>query len=387
MIIKLLKLIGINIVVLIGLLIALNFSVILIFQGNKFIKAISNASIKIINKNFNKDKKSKLPNYKNIDWADNHFKELNELTAEYRSYIGWRRLPYKGETININEQGIRNTPQSKLATEKSPLVVFLGGSTMWGTGVNDENTIPALFAQIAQGRYRTINLGETAYNAFQSFLFLKIQIINGLIPDIVVSYDGVNDAYSLKSGQKPFGHQREDQIRTAMKGKDRINDEVLSFSHFFLNTLKIYISMFKNAKNHTYDLSQEHIEQTAKALLEGWLSTKDLAEKHGAYFIAILQPNAAIGKPCLEHLRLDKELIKCYRLFYPAVLKLLHTPKYQELSNNVIDLTDAFDRNEYIYIDYCHVSPNGNKIIATKIYNHITNSIDNKKMDRNLSIR
>jgi len=99
----------------------------------------------------------------------------------------------------------------------------LGGSTMWGTGVNDANTIPALFAKIAQGRYRTINLGESAYNAFQSFLFLKLQIINGLNPDIVVSYDGVNDAYSLKSGQRPFSHQREDQIRTLMKGKDRIN--------------------------------------------------------------------------------------------------------------------------------------------------------------------
>lgn len=381
MIIKLLKLIAINIGVLIGLLIALNFSVILIFQGNKIIKLISNTSSKIINKTINKNGKSGLPNYKNIDWAHNHFKEFKELTSEYRSYIGWRRLPYKGETININEQGIRNTPQSKLATEKSPLVVFLGGSSMWGTGVNDTNTIPALFAKIAQGRYRTINLGESGYNAFQSFLFLKLQIINGLIPDIVVSYDGVNDAHSLKSGLRPFGHQREDQIRTVMKGKDRINEEVLSFSHFFLNPLKLFIPMFKNAKNPTYDLSQERIEQTAKALLESWLSTKDLAEKHGADFIAILQPNAAIGKPYLEHLKLDKDLIKCYRLFYPAVLKLLQTPKYQELSNNAIDLTDAFDLEEYIYIDYCHVSPNGNKIIATKIYNYINNSINNKKKE------
>ena len=258
-------------------------------------------------------------------------------------------------------------------------MVFLGGSALWGVGVNDTNTIPALFAKIAQGRYRAMNLGESGYNTFQGYLFLKLQIINGLIPDIVVSYDGVNDAHCLKSGLRPFGHQREDQIRTVMKGKDRIKEEVLSFSHFFLNPLKIFISMFKNAKNPTYDLSQERIEQTAKALLEGWLSTKDLAEKHGADFIAILQPNAAIGKPYLEHLKLDEDKLKSFKLFYPAVLKLLHTPKYQELSNHVIVLTDAFDREEYIYIDDCHVSPNGNKIIATKIYNYITNSIDNKK--------
>jgi len=76
---------------------------------------------------------------------------------------------------------------------------------------------------------------------------------------------------------------------------------------------------------------------------------------------------------------LDEDRITRYKIFYPAVLKLLQTPKYQELSNNVIVLTDAFDLEEYIYIDHCHVSPNGNKIIAEKIYNHINNSIDNIK--------
>ena len=375
---KLLKLIAVNILVLLGMLIFLDLTAISLYQ-------LSN--LKIF---YHVKSKWRLPNYKNIEWARAHFKEVNELQSEYRSYIGWRRLPYKGQTITIDEQGIRITPQSELVTEKSPLVVFLGGSAMWGFGVNDANTIPALFAKIAKGRYRAINFGEPAYNAFQGYLFLKLQIINGLRPDIVVSYDGVNDGYSLRRGLRPFSHVREDQIRTAMKGKDRKNEEVLSFSHFFLNPLKAFFSEYKitvkhdvnNAKNNSYDLSQERIEQTAKALLESWLSTKDLAEKNGANFIAVLQPNAEVGKPYLKHLNFDKDKLKdrltyC-NLFYPAVLKLLQAPEYQELSNHVIVLTDAFDREEFIYIDFCHVSPNGNKIIAAKIYNHIINSIDNK---------
>jgi hypothetical protein len=264
-------------------------------------------------------------------------------------------------------------------------VVFTGGSAMWGFGVNDENTIPAHFAKIAKGRYRAINLGELSYNAFQGFLFLKLQIINGLRPDIVVSYDGVNDVASLRRGLGPFSHNREDQIRAVMKGQDRKNAEALSFSHFFLNPLKLFISIKLKHKDETYDLSQERIEQTAKALLESWLSTKDLAEKNSADFIAVLQPNAAIGNPYLKHLKFDKEekrnRLTYSRLFYPVVLKLLQAPEYQELSHHVIVLTDAFDREEFIYIDFCHVSPNGNKIIAAKIYNYITNSIDNKKKE------
>ncbi|MCK9613858.1 MAG: hypothetical protein M0R16_13355 [Bacteroidales bacterium] len=369
MIKKLFKLIAINIVVFIGLLITVNLLVILIFQGHK-----------IINKEI-ADTRGNLPNYKNIDWAHKHFKEFKELPTEYRSYIGWRRLSYKGETININEQGIRNTSQSPLATEKSPLVVFLGGSTMWGTGVNDANTIPSLFAKVAQGRYRAMNLGEAAYNAFQGYVFLKLQIINGLNPYVVVSYDGVNDAQVLMPDRRPFSHNRENQIRKAMEGKDRIKDETLSFSHFLLNPLKSFIAKCKvyYTKNHTYKISQNNAEQKAKVLLDSWLCAKELAETHGAYFVAVLQPNAAIGKPYLKHLKLSEKEISIYKLFYPVVLELLKTPKYQELHRHVLVLTDVFDSEENIYVDAVHVSPKGNKIIAEKIYNHINNSIHRVK--------
>ena len=366
--IKLLKLAAVNILVFLGILLFLNFTAIAIYQLSN-LRIFSHAHT---------NTQCRLPNYKNIEWACAHFKEVNELQSEYRSYIGWRRLPYRGQTITIDEQGIRVTPQSALVTATSPLVVFLGGSTMWGEGSDDKNAIPAIFAEIARGRYRAMNLGESSYNAFQGYLFLKLQIINGLRPDIVVSYDGANDGRCLGRGLRPFSHEREDQIRAAMKGKDRKQDESLSFSHFFLDPLKSFISLKVKHKNKTKDLSQERIEQQAKALLESWLSTKDLAEKNGADFIAVLQPNPAFGRPYLKHLKLKKSRLQDYKLFYSAVLKLLQAPEYQELARHVIVLTDAFDGEEYIYIDYCHVSPNGNKIIAEKIYNYITNSIDNK---------
>lgn len=121
-------------------------------------------------------------------------------------------------------------------------------------------------------------------------------------------------------------------------------------------------------------MPHDRIESAAKALLESWLSTKDLAEKNGAVFWGILQPNAAIGTPYLEHLKLSD--ISFFEIYYKAVLKLLKTPEYNKLSNNVIVLTNIFDIKEPIYIDGCHVSPNGNKIIAENIYNYINSFND-----------
>lgn len=359
-----------------GILIFINLAAISIYQ-------LTNSRI------FSHINKSKmepvwmLPNYKNMGWARTHFKEYFELKSEFRSYIGWRSLPYKGQTINIDEKGIRITPQSEFATEKSPLVVFLGGSSMWGYGADDANTIPALFAKNAKGRYRTMNLGESDYNAFQGYLFLKLQIIDGLKPDVVVSYDGINDAIVLMHGLRPFSHDKEDKIIAALKGMDTEQRKALSFDHFFLEPIKSLISYYKSkysdSKNNADFIPDALVEQTAKALLEGWLSTRDLAQQNGAYFVAVLQPNPAMGKPYLKHLKLDEAALTDYKIFYLAVLKLLQTPEYQKLRNNVLVLTDAFDSEEYIYIDHCHVSPNGNKIIAEKIYNHINNFIYNKK--------
>jgi hypothetical protein len=122
---------------------------------------------------------------------------------------------------------------------------------------------------------------------------------------------------------------------------------------------------------YAFEISPGDVETKAKVLLESWMSTKELAESQGSYFVAVLQPNAGVGKPYLKHLIFDQSMASGYKVYYSAVLKLLKTPHYRELNKNVLDLTGAFDRNEYIYIDDCHVSPNGNKIIAEKIYNRI----------------
>jgi len=114
---KLLKIAAVNILIFLGLIIFLNLTVITIYQLSH-LKLSSHASA---HSNW------KLPNYKNIEWARAHSTEWSNLKSEYRSYIGWRRLPYKGQTINIDEKGIRMTPQSEFVTTKSPLVIFSGG--------------------------------------------------------------------------------------------------------------------------------------------------------------------------------------------------------------------------------------------------------------------
>jgi lysophospholipase L1-like esterase len=357
---KILRLVFINIVVFFSILVLINISLIVIYKSYNLIKP-------------DKELRSGLPNYTNIKWAGAHFKEFNNLPAEYRSYTGWRRLPFKGETINIDKNGVRSTRLPEADPDSLPFAVFTGGSALWGTGANDDSTIPSMFTAVSENKYYSLNFGESGYNAFQGYLFLKIQVMNGLKPGVIVAYDGANETDGLRRGNRIFSHSRENQIKLAVKGLDRGDN--LSLRHFFADPVIAFINIFKTKFHKTtagdFDLSDERVDSVAAVFLRSWKSVKELADQNQALFVGVLQPTIYRGNPRIDHLIADKSLESVYIAFYNAVLKKLKEPEFIELSENVLDLGNAFDTDEYIYIDDVHVSPNGNRIAAERIYSFV----------------
>jgi hypothetical protein len=160
--------------------------------------------------------KGRLPNYAAITWAGTHFAEFDALGANYVSYIGWRRTPFKGETINLVGPLAQRATVGPPDTAK-PSVYLFGGSTMWGTGADDANTIPSLVTQL--GGFRSENFGESAWVAHQSLLLLVQLLQDGHRPNVVVFYDGANEVlHNCRWETRPGAHAREDGIRAALAG-------------------------------------------------------------------------------------------------------------------------------------------------------------------------
>jgi hypothetical protein len=108
-------------------------------------------------------------------------------------------------------------------------------------------------------------------------------------------------------------------------------------------------------------------ERVARTLIGNWRNAKAIADSRGIEFHAILQPVAVIGSPNLSHLEYLEEESHSrsndYQRVYPIVQRLM-------LAENAAwmhDFTDAFDGDELIYIDGCHVNARGNEIIARRI--------------------
>ena len=158
----------------------------------------------------------RLPNYANIDWAEQHYHELDRAqlkadTTDFKSYIGWRRKPFHGKTINVEgKYAQRRTVNSGTGGAKK--AYFFGGSTMWGAGANDEGTIPSQFAALT-GMYSE-NFGEAGYTAHQSLMLLIEILQEGHRPDLVVFYDGINEvAIKCVTELTPTSHMLESRIR------------------------------------------------------------------------------------------------------------------------------------------------------------------------------
>lgn len=322
--------------------------------------------------------------YDDVDWAAKLFEEEQKVKAKYKAFTGWRRTHFVGDEINIDSTGIRKTQQSSSCKEDSSTIIFLGGSTIWGTGTNDPNTIPSLYANASKNEYPILNFGETGYTAFQSFSFLQLQLLQGLKAKTIISYDGVNN--SPAHTKTIYSHSREDQIVNALKGADSKKDYI-PFTDHILKPTRIVISKISNkfsnkASQEVPSFSEDRNIAAANELLGTWLIMLQLANSKEIDFYCVLQPNAYYGKPSVEYLidSINNHRYSKGYAYYDQVKKLINTEKYVDLIPHFIDLTEVLDNVSTVYIDFCHLNHRGNKIIANEILNEV--EIRSKKLSQ-----
>ncbi|MBL7872736.1 MAG: hypothetical protein JNM78_14055 [Cyclobacteriaceae bacterium] len=313
------------------------------------------------------EKRNELPNYSdNPTYAKEIFNDYHRVAHRYKPFAEWQMLPYEGKTVHVNKEGLRfHNPTTNASP--SPVIRFFGGSTLWGEGSDDNHTIPALFhQQIDTGT--VINQGQLAYNSRQNLEALISSYAKGERTDLVIFYDGVNDAAFLcpLEIQELPGHRLIPMFQTKIYGgKKQLILTVLT--NLFTENILLVIRHNQNTGNNKptlYDcFNTEKGRQVASMMIKNWEMAHDLVTAQGGKFIAVLQPTSYIGSPRLDHLQLNEELGTNFQFVYSEIKKILAEKKHPW----IVDLTDAFDGNEYIYIDFCHVSENGNKIIAEKI--------------------
>ena len=313
------------------------------------------------------DSKIDLPNYDRIDWAGQYFSDNKRVTFSYSDFVVWKLDPLSTETINIDENGLRHTVVPE--TVSSDEIWMFGGSTMFGIGSNDGNTIPSQISEITG--INAVNYAQPGYHARQSLNELVALYIDQekskSVSRTIVFYDGINDVLDkCRVDNTGLGTEHEQQILSALAIKGSSPRVIFMPALALIRQVR---NMFDRRLFNSGYICHDDLDRSdriARSLVNDWRSADAVARQNGDRFIALLQPVSFLSRTKLDHLDLFredwKEVARQYDAVYPAIRRYAG-----EVGFEFHDLSDVLDHNEFIYIDYAHTSPNGNEYVAQEI--------------------
>jgi lysophospholipase L1-like esterase len=333
--------------------------------------------------------REKVSYYSSQDWAERYWYEHRLSSKQrYYPYVGWRRAPFKGEFIEIDQNGIRLTPGADCSAKSFKVFTF-GESSMWGTGSPDWGTIPANLQKglekLKQGPVCVMNFAESAYTSTQDTIMLLLQLQAGNIPDLVLFYNiGGDIAAGYQSG-RPGVHANLDDIAARFEGRsepptfvDRLRS---TYSYSLIDQLmgKLTIANPQQkeptpSKMATYESKSLDIAKLGDWIVQDYWGAHKivnaLAQKYGFKYFFFLPPNISLGN---KPLTLEEQEMK-YKVEADAEFDKLYTAVYQTIEReaskyqNFYSLVDAFDScGSLIWIDGGHVTPIGNQLIAKRM--------------------
>jgi hypothetical protein len=149
----------------------------------------------------------------------------------YEPFTEFKERPYAGRFVNVSVNGFRLTkgqgpwPPDR---EKYFNVFLFGGSTTFGFGVPDDQTIAShlqtfLLNLNLTKEARVYNFGRGSYYSTQERILFEKMVAAGLRPDVAVFIDGLNDSHHYND--RPSSAKR---IESALEGKPAAGPNILA---------------------------------------------------------------------------------------------------------------------------------------------------------------
>jgi len=319
-----------------------------------------------------------------------HEESLVAGQPTYEPYALWRYPPYKGQTIDIDEDGLRHTDYSRCDAGAYTIWMF-GGSALWGSGSPDSGTIPSLLANAYASRGHPVcirNFGMLGWVSNQELVALVLMLKRSdIAPKLVIFYDGINDVLACWQYRRPGLHLHVEVIRERLES---ISAPPTAGSFFYLRnsnvaravlpspSLALSMSGMPAVPHPDYLAAAGPAQKTtsgaANALVSYYLRNLQvvaaLAQQYGFRYAFFWQPALwAEHKPLSDEekaiSRIQSNSVAGITSFFPAVYERMRSVRQPHLYY----IGDAFNNvRTSLYLDYAHISPRGNAIVVQRMF-------------------
>jgi lysophospholipase L1-like esterase len=304
------------------------------------------------------------------------FGEAGRIDPYWVPYVYWRMSPFQGRYVTVDASGRRHTWSSRKpneATIEPRVKVFVfGGSTVWGLGASDEQTIPSHLAKILDRRFskqvEVLNYGQIGYVSTQEVINLIRELQSALRPDIVVFYDGFNDTwFPLAEGAAGVtmgetNRYQEFNLLSPMQSP-RLYSEIMKrrYTYLALQNLRRRIRPPTTSVAMGPDVVNSLASEIVRTYTVNVRTVQVLAKEFGFRPVFYWQPvvYSKKSKSAAEKKWADLSE-KCKSLFQATYDRIKEAP-----CTNISDLFD--DATETVFFDSCHVSEPTNELIAQRV--------------------
>ncbi len=306
------------------------------------------------------------------------FDQSNKVT--YHQYVLWRRAPYPGELLSIDQNGVRRTLHTRCDDNTFTIWTF-GDSVMWGSGTPDAETIPSFIAQDYEKAGKPVcivNYAEKGWSNTQGMIELIEQLKHAARkPNIVLFYDGGTEAFAAYQNHRADVHSNFTAFRNFLDGWSETQKAGFAYlrqTNTYRLLERIAIKLPFRPKPEKQPKSGLDTKALSAAVVNNYEQNMDivdlLGKQYGFRAIFAWYPNLAVGHKNLtpyeqEVLRLEYEKFPNLGLMYQAVYARsgeINRPDFYNLED-VVD-----DQNGTLYRGISHMRPEGDQIIADRLF-------------------
>lgn len=219
--------------------------------------------------------------------------------VEYSSYVQFKESVKSGKYVNVSSKGFRlnrasNEHPIPLAQDAINIFVF-GGSTTFGYGVRDYETIPARLEDTMRGQNphaRVYNFGRAFYFSSQERVLFEKLLVAGNVPDAVIFIDGLNEFYHPKDDPTYSGFLNGAMDNSFYAAQKKFFRElpIVNFARFCRDLIK---KQFASTSSNTISATEAD-EGTVQTILSRYIANtrliRAIAEQHGIKSFFVWQP-------------------------------------------------------------------------------------------------
>ncbi|HTH18039.1 MAG TPA: SGNH/GDSL hydrolase family protein [Magnetospirillum sp.] len=121
--------------------------------------------------------------------------------AVYSPLVEYASAPQRGRYVTVSPEGYRGNGQPQDLARAGAKVFVFGGSTTFGTGVADAETLPAQLGEVLRAADKDVevfNFGAASWYSTQERVALERLVTAGIRPDVAVFVDGLSDFQSCQ---------------------------------------------------------------------------------------------------------------------------------------------------------------------------------------------